>query len=865
MFRQNLWKLLLTLVLIVWAVAELTPLKDRPFDQYIQSQVTDHPAEFAALLKEAEGQVQAKQAPSVYVALKDIAAERKLDLSRFFPSAFSPRLFPPRLYAGMRLESSLKNVEKRNSILLDALLKGSKGRLQLGLDLKGGVSFMLEVPPRTLAGTPEAERKEKLTKAIEIISARINSLGVAEPVVRPVGDNRIEVELPGVSTKDNPDIVASLKKPAQLAFCLVYPNGTPETIPASEAPPGYQAMTLEEEDRSGNTHTSELYVKRIPEMTGDALSEAYASMDEFGRFKILLKFTKAGGERFAQVTRAIAEENKRTGRLGQLAIVLDGKLYSAPTVREEIPSGNAEITGSFTQREAVDLANVLNNPLDLPLEIKEQYEVGPSLAQDSIESGVRASIYGAIFVAGFMILYYTVAGLIAVISVSVNILCVLGVLASLGATMTMPGIAGIVLTIGMAVDAHILIFERMREELQLGKSLTAALHAGHEKALTTIVDANLTTVITSGLMIAFGTGPVKGFGITLTIGIFSTMFTALIVSRMLLEIAVGSGHLKKIVMMSFLRPPKMDFVRYGKAFFMASWLIVLTGVVAVAIKGHRIYGIDFAGGDDVTLAFQQRISVDRIRGALEQARLGDVNPIYQSDLSGGHEMLTIQTETGKGGTAAEALQKAFPAAHYDVIGTTTIGPSIGKEIELNALMALGLSIVGIMLYVAFRFEIGYGVGAVVATVHDVLMTIGMFVLTGRQFDAPMVAAILLIVGYSVNDTVVVFDRIREELKTNPNGTLRDIINLATNKVFNRTILTSLTTFLAALALYVFAGGVINDLSFTFLVGVVTGTFSSIFIASPIFNWWHKGDRKHVEAHHDIAPKYEWTGASRASR
>jgi SecD/SecF fusion protein len=851
MLRQNFWKLLLTLAVIIWAVAELMPFKDRPFDQYIKSEAKAYRADFATLVKQADERVASKQAPSVFMALKQIGKEQKLDLSRYFPQ--------------LRLEASLKNVEQRNNILLDELLKRSKGRLQLGLDLKGGVAFTLEVAERSAAGASPRDSEQKLSKAIEIISTRINSLGVAEPIVRPVGNNRIEVQLPGVSTKDNPEIVSSLKKPARLDFRLVHPTVTPDTTSPSDAPPGYEPMLLEQEGRTGEIRTSELYVKRIPEMTGEALSDAYATMDEFGRFKILLRFTKEGAKRFADVTRAIADEGKRTGRLGQLAIILDGKLYSAPSVHEEIPSGSAEITGSFTQREAVELANVLNNPLDLPLDIKEQYEVGPSLAQDAIDSGVKAAIIGAALVAGFMIMYYTAGGVIAIVSVTVNVLGILGVLASLGATMSMPGIAGIVLTIGMAVDAHILIFERMREELALGKTLTAAFHAGHEKAFTTIVDANLTTVITSGLMIAFGTGPVKGFGITLTIGIFSTMFTALVVSRMLLEMSIGSGLMKRFVMMSFLKPPKMDFVGWGKRAFIASWLLVLVGVVGVVIKGHAIYGIDFAGGDDVTLTFKQRVGPGQLRAALEQAKVGEANPLYQSDLSGGHEVLKIQTATGRGEAAVAALTKAFPQAQFTVAGASTIGPAIGKEIQWNAFMAIGLSIIGIMLYVAFRFEMGYGVGAVVSTIHDVLMTIGIFVLSGRQFNASMVGAILLIVGYSINDTIVVFDRIREELKVNPTANLRDIINLATNKVFNRSLLTSLTTFLAALALYLFGGGVINDLAFTFLVGIITGTFSSIYIASPIFYWWHKGDRKHVEAHHDIAPKYEWTGSSKASQ
>ncbi len=252
-------------------------------------------------------------------------------------------------------------------------------------------------------------------------------------------------------------------------------------------------------------------------MTGEALSEAYASMDEFGRFKICCVSPRKGRNAFGEVTKAIADEGHRAGRLGQLAIVLDGKLYSAPAVREEIPSGSAEITGQFSQREALELANVLNNPLDLPLDIKEQYEVGPSLATDAISSGVRASVIGAVLVAAFMITYYTVGGVIAVGVLAVNITIILGVLASIGATMTLPGLAGIVLTIGMAVDANILIFERMREELHLGKNLKTALVAGYDKAFFTIVDAHVTQLCICAIMIWLGTGSKEGGGLALSL------------------------------------------------------------------------------------------------------------------------------------------------------------------------------------------------------------------------------------------------------------------------------------------------------------------------------------------------------------
>ena len=853
MFKRNLWKISLTFVVAAWALSSMLPLQDTPFNEYIEAEVGAQPTEFQALVAQASERVTSGAAPSLFVALKQIGAEQRLDLSRFFPQ--------------IPLEASLRNVERRNDILLNHLLQQSRGRLQLGLDLKGGVAFMLEVAEQPGAEEiGDIEREEKLAKAIEILGDRINGLGVSEPVIRPVGDNRIEVQLPGVSTKDNPEVVDSVKKPARLDFRRVHPTLRPTGNP-NDIPPGYEVLALEGEDAQGITFETPYYVKRIPDMTGEGVSGAFPVMDEFGRFKISLRFSDEGSENFADITGAIAEDNQRYRSVGQLAIVLDGKLYSAPSVEERIDTPAAEITGTFTQREAIELSNVLNNPLDLPLEIREQNEVGPSLAQDAIDSGVKASKIAIGFVAVFMLVTYSYGGIFAVISLSMNLLIVLGVLASLGATITMPGVAGIVLTVGMAVDSNILIFERIREELNLGKSLKAAFLAGHEKVVSTILDANITTLITSSLMIAFGTGPVKGFGITLTIGVFGTVFCALVVTKFLLDMAIMSGIATKFPMAIRAKVPNIKFLNYSKPVFIASWTIVLIGLAVVVYKGHRIYGIDFIGGDEVTVVYNTDTvpTGGEIRDALEtRGGIEEANPITQLGFEGATPTLKIQVPTGEGGRVLPLLQEYFPGAQFDSVGQTTIGPSIGAEIRWNAMMSLGLAILGILLYVAFRFEMGFGVGAVVSTVHDILMTIGIFVMFDRQFTAPMVAAILLVAGYSINDTIVVFDRIREELNADPNSKLKDIINNALNRVFVRSILTSVTTFLASIALFLWGGGVINDLAFTFLVGVVTGTVSSIFIASPIFYWWHKGDRKHVEHHQDVKPTYEWTGSSRAS-
>jgi SecD/SecF fusion protein len=705
-------------------------------------------------------------------------------------------------------------------------------------------------------------RKEKLTKAIEIIGARINAFGVAEPVIRPVGTNRIEVQLPSLDTRTNPDVIEQVKKPARLDFRIV--NASVSPGPGIDTPPGYELMTLDNEGRKGETNVEEVFVKRIPEMTGEMIENSFARPDLYGKPEVILQFTKAGKARFAEVTRTIAAGGQQAGRLGRLAIVLDGKLYSAPTVKEEINSDSAQISGNFSDREAINLSNVLNNPLDLPLVIKEQHEVGPSLAQDAIDSGVKAAVIGTALVAAFMITFYTTGGLVAVASLAVNILIILGVMASIGATMTLPGLAGIVLTIGMAVDANILIFERMREEIAQGKSLAIATQTGFLKALTTILDAHVVQLIICAIMIWLGTGPIKGFGVTLAIGVISTLISVLITAHLILELLVDSGTLKKMTMRHILKNIHVDFIKYGKPAFIGSWIVVLLGVGVIVYKGSAIYGIDFTGGDVISVQFKERLDTGKIRQVAEAAKIGEINPTYVSPLGGGNETLNIETREGKSDALFTALQKAYPQAGLVKGAKTNIGASIGKEIEWNAIKAIGVSMLVILMYIAFRFEFGFGIGAMFSTLHDILMTIGIFVLFGHQFSAPMVAAILCIAGYSINETVVVFDRIREELKANPTGTLRVVINSAINKVFARTIMTSSTTFLAALALFVFGSGTLSDISFTFLVGIVTSTFSAIFIASQVFYWWHKGDRKHVEAHQDVAPKYEWTGSSKAS-
>ena len=850
MLKRHLWKLLLSVALAAWAATELFPIHNIDFAAYAESHATAKPAEFDALVKEASARVQAGKATSTYVALKAIGTERKLDLSQYFPNVW--------------LDSSLHSVNRRNDSLMTELLRRSKAKLQLGLDLAGGVQVTLQVDPK-VAARDNGGSQDKLAKAIEIITDRVNGLGVAEPVIRQEGTDRIQVELANFDPKVDPDIINQVRAPATLEFRRVHPTLTPSTAAPGEVPPGYELLALED-DRDDQAVPVEYFVQRIPMATGSIISKAYTISNNYGQPWIGMSFTNDGRKSFAEMTREIAAEGQRTGRVGYMAIVLDGHLVSVASVREEIDNDQAEIEGSFTDLQATNLANDLNNPLDVALDVKEQLVIGPTLAADAVSSGLRAAVIGTAAVAGFMIVFYTTGGLVAVGTLAVNILIILGFMASIGTTMTLPGLAGIVLTIGMAVDANILIFERMREEIAAGKSLALANQSGYRKALMTIIDAHIVQLIICTIMIWLGTGPIRGFGVTLAIGVLSTMFTVLVTAHLIMTEIIQVGWLKQFTMRHLLKSIHVDFVKLGRPAAIASVLLVLVGVGDVAYKGHRIYGIDFAGGDEINLSFQQPLDFAKVRQVAQAAGIGQIDPTYVSAVGGGTESLRIEAPENEGPALFAALQAAFPAAQLKEISESHIGAEIGKEIEWNAVLAVGVSMLTILIYIAFRFEFGFGVGAMCSTLHDILMTIGIFVLSGRQFSAPMVAAILCIAGYSINETVVVFDRIREELKLSPTGSLREVVNSAINKVFARTIMTATTTFLAALSLFIFSSpGDLKDISFTFLVGIVTSTFSAIFIAAQVFYWWHKGDRKHVEAHADVAPKYEWAGSSKASK
>ncbi len=848
-------RLVLTAVVLLLAISAMIPIKDRPFESYLFDQVAqDQKTAFEQLVARAKEQQddEGKQ-KALLVALRDLGEIEQIDYSKFFPQI---------------KVHDIKNLRTRNNILLQELLRSSKGKLKLGLDLKGGISVTLRAEDKIIEENGAMVKKEKnLNQAINILSERINGLGIAEAIVRAKGADRIEIQIPGASTKDDPEIINMVKKPAKLEFRLVHTTLHPSS--GVETPVGYEIKVLEDEDKTtGELVRYPYFVKIKPETDGSIIKRARASQSQYGAPEVLMEFTKEGSDKFAAITKRIADENlRRGGRPGQLAIVLDGKLYSAPTVQNEIAGGNAQITGNFTTREAEELANVLNNPLEFELVIEEQSEIGPTLAEEAASQSIQAGLYGVGAVVVFMIFFYGISGIIAVISIAVNVIIVLGTLAMFGATMSLPSIAALVITAGTAVDGNILIMERMREELNAGKSVKTALYAAFDKAFSTIVDANLTTLIIGVILMWMGIGPIKGFGVTLTIGVISSMFSVLVLSRGLTELLVHFDITHKLLLVKFTNKFKFDYMKYRKAAFGIGWAIVIAGVVAFGFKFDRMFGVDFTGGDEVVMSFNKdhKIEIASIDDLNSRMNLGEITVTYQKPIGSEVEEMKLQTPPKQSDKTIRALVQTFPQADLKVISKSEIGPSVGNEIATYTLYSMVLALAGILLYIAFRFEWGYGVGAVVSTVFDILTAIGIFVIYGGQFSSPMVAAVLMIVGYSINDTIVVFDRIREELKMNPTMSLYDVINLATNHVLVRSILTSSTTLASSLALYFFGTGIIKDFAFVFSMGIITGTFSSIYIAAPVFYWYHKGNRRHVEETHDILPSYEWQSGSKASK
>jgi SecD/SecF fusion protein len=836
MSRNNFWKLIFVVLLVVWSLYEMYPPTSRELIQYFRERAARPDATLSNIVERARALEKASPGRGFGNLQAAIGTN---DITRYFPFFDAKGEANPTTY------------------VLNRLQREASGKIRLGLDLQGGTSFLMAMDTNRLVNVETitnslgkietvtnrvSELEGALSQAVEVLRKRVDKFGVAEPVIQPAGNNHILVQLPGLSEEARERAKTTLKKAAFLEFRLVHEDSK-NLIERGEIPPGYEVLSRVSTSPNGPKQVEKYVVKKRPEMVG-GIKSAGVTRNNLGQPEIAFRLDSNGADKFGQITRA------NVGHL--LAIVLDGELQTAPVIKSAIEGGSGVIEGKYTPQEAFQLAYVLENPLKAPLSIESSNDVDPTLGIDSIRSGIKASLIGVVLVAAFMLVYYLLAGVVANVALMLNIVILLGVMCSIGTTLTLPGIAGVVLTIGMAVDANVLIYERIREELTAGKSIRGAIAAGYDKAFGTIFDSNLTTLISSVILIFMGTGPVKGFGVTLTIGVTVSMFTALVVTRLVFDWLLAKDLIKRLPMLHIIRGAKIDFMRWALPAFAASWLLILIGNgYGIFVRGSGVLGVDFAGGIEQVYkvgAPGKDAKKDRIREEVRQTlaplNLGEVTPVVQRDVATGSQTLrlVLPYKEGVSGLVNKTLHEKLPQYQFGPPSENAVGPTVGKEITRTAILASLLAMFGILVYVAFRYEFSFSVGAVVAILHDILMTLGWYFLAGRELNATTVAAVLTIIGFSINDTIVIFDRIREDLKLGVRGTFREVMNQALNQTLSRTLITSGTVFLATLSLYIFGGGVINDFAFTFLVGILTGTYSSIYIASALVLWWHKGER-----------------------
>ncbi|MCQ2228351.1 MAG: protein translocase subunit SecDF [Bacteroidales bacterium] len=636
---------------------------------------------------------------------------------------------------------------------------------------------------------------------------------------------------------------------------------TVKAIPAKRAQAMFEGINPKEEVYELVAIKSTSTNGRAP-LEGDVITNAKSNVSQnSASYEVSMNMNSEGTRKWAQLTKA---------NLGKsIAIVLDGFVYSFPTVQSEISGGSSQITGDFTTEEAQDLANVLKSgKLPAPATIVEDNVVGPSLGQEAIESGLWSFLFAFIVVLIYMVFYYgPKAGLVADLALIANLFFIAGVLASFGAVLTLPGIAGIVLTIGTAVDANVIIFERIKEEMRSGKNVANAIAAGYENAMSAIVDANVTTFLTALILFLVGTGPIKGFATTLMIGVVSSFFTAVFMSRLFIEHFAKKDENMKFgnsLTEHFLENVHIDFIGKKKFYYILSGLVILVSICSFAVRGLS-WGIDFTGGQVFVVRFQEPVSSVDVQNSLlaqfeesnvevktygteNQVRIATNYGLKNTSENAQEEIETKLYEGVKGFLPADVDREKFLSDYR--MSSQKVGPTIAEDIMESATIAIIMSLIVMFLYILIRFKNWqYGMGATVALIHDTVIVLGMFSLLNSimpfsmEIDQSFIAAILTIVGYSINDTVVVFDRVREFIGLHPKNDLKSNVNGAISSTLSRTINTSLTTFFVLLVIFIFGGEVIRGFVFGLLIGTVVGTYSSVFIASPVAYDLLKRDNK----------------------
>lgn len=707
--------------------------------------------------------------------------------------------------------------------------------VRLGLDLRGGTQFVLETRPTTAADAGS----EATERTIEVLRGRVDALGVAEPTITRSGDNRIVVELPGV--QDPRKAADVLGRTAQLTFHQVL--GTASDVGNTARPMPERPQQLVLADESGQPLRL-----RAAALTGDAVDKAAARFDQQGGagWHVTVDFKGPGRDRWARLTgEAACHQAGSPAR--RVAIVLDDKIISSPQVDPSvicgsgIAGGSTQITGTFDDGEARELALLINGgALPVPVETVEQRTVGPTLGAEAITASAWAAVVGTALTSLFIIAVYRLVGVLATVALACYGLVSYAALAALGATLTLPGLAGFVLAIGMAVDANVLVFERAREEYAARSRPTprASLTAGFRGAFSAIADSNITTLIAAGLLFFLASGPVRGFGVTLGIGVLASMLSALVITRVLAEYAVerrGVRRRPRITGIAHTGAVR-DRITHADPHLMRHprrWLAVSAAALVLAASGIALrgldFGVEFTGGRLVEYATDAAVDADRARNALADA--GFPRAVVQTS---GENRLSVRTHHLSDAEAASLTETvAALTGKADLLRDEAIGPSLGKELRQGALIALAVALVAQFGYLAARFRWLLGSSAVAALAHDVVILVGVFAWLGKPVDGVFLAALLTVIGYSVNDSVVLFDRIRELARRDRAAPFSRIADQALLQTLPRTVNTGMGAAFILTALAVLGGDTLTDFALALLIGLAVGTYSSMFTATPL--------------------------------
>lgn len=726
--------------------------------------------------------------------------------------------------------------------------------LQGGIEIVGGTAFIIEVEPNVddLTGEVTQLTPSAMDTAKTILERRLNESGVLDAPVSVQG-NRIEIQIPKIDPADAEALEKILTTTAKLTIHKRHPQSAQlaELVAAGEETvPGYRAYPQEFKDENGVVlGERHVLVSRRPALTGKEVASAWP--DRTSNTMVFIELTSTGAKQMETFTR-----NLQANR-DHIVCILDGKVINDAVLNAEVLSKNFTISGLDNLEECTELSKGLSNPMENDINVIDKRSISATLGEATVKQGINAGLAGLALTVVFVLLYYRFSGIIAIIGLGLNILILFGAMALFGASFTLPGIAGIILTIGVAVDANVLIYERMREELAAGKSVTSSIKAAYEKAFSAIFDANITTLLTALILFWKATGSVKGFAVTLTIGILGTLLAALLCTRVMFAWAQDSGALKNIKFMNLVPKTVFDFLGKRKLAFTLSGVMIVGGLVSLGIKGDSHLGIDFVGGSVTRFEIPAGQSVTQAQAEeiIKSVKTEKAASAQIEQPATGNAFLSIKSSRADQGPIEAAVRASIPnfdevkpldpsetaildkdgnaVPHWVVAASTSeVSPTLGGEFLENAIWALSLGIFCVLIYITLRFEFSFALGAFLALIHDILITLGVLVLSGQEFSLIHVGAFLTIAGYSINDTIVVFDRLRENLKTK-SGDVRDVMNAAISTTLSRTIITSLTTFVSVLVLYVYGGASLKAFSFTIMIGVIVGTYSSIFIASPI--------------------------------